>query len=159
MSDPFGAFQLYPEQKLALRIERPRVTAFEIFFLRNPPNRSSGRFGAAAARADVEPAAARRAAGAAHPLDRRRQRRIDPGRLMGIAAGFDKGAHGVSRLGLAQQHPMHAESEDLTELPGIEPDIGGVGAVDRRLDDDGWSAVTRARRPALDETAHVLGQP
>src|SRR5262249_23189690 len=91
MSDPLGAFQLDAEQKLAFRIERPGVTAFEIFSRRNAPTRSGGRFRAAAARADAEPTPVRRIAGAAHPLDRRWQSRINPGRLMGIAAGFDKG--------------------------------------------------------------------
>ena len=53
---------------------------------------------------------------------------------------------------------MHAAPEDLAELPGVEADIGGIGAVDRRLDDDGRRAVTRARRAALDEPAHVFGE-
>ena len=84
--------------------------------------------------------------------------RIDPAAMMRIAAGFDKGAHGIRQLGLAQQNAVHAAAEDLAELPGVEADIGGVGAVDRRLDDDGRRAVARARRSALDEAAHVLGQ-
>ena len=78
--------------------------------------------------------------------------------MMGIAAGFDKGAHRVRRLGLAHQDPVHTAAEDLAELPGVEADIGGVGAVDRRLDDDRRGTVARAGRAAIDETAHVLGE-
>src|SRR5882724_11105196 len=44
-----------------------------------------------------------------HPLDRRREGRIDPGRLVRITAGFDKGADGVRRLGLAQQDAVHPQ--------------------------------------------------
>ena len=53
---------------------------------------------------------------------------------------------------------MDAAAEDLAELPRIEPDIGGIGAVDRRLDNDRRRAVTRARRAALDEAPHVFGK-
>ena len=78
--------------------------------------------------------------------------------MMGIAAGFDKGAHRVRRLGLAHQDPVHTAAEDLAELPGVEADIGGVSAVDRRFDDDRRGTVARAGRAAIDETAHVLGE-
>jgi hypothetical protein len=59
-----------------------------------------------------------------------------------IAAGFDKGTDRVRRFGLAQQDPVHAAAEDLAELPGVEADIGGIGAVDRCLDDDGRGSVS-----------------
>ena len=36
--------------------------------------------------------------------------------------------------------------------------VGLVGAVDRRLDDHRRRAVARARRPAVDQPAHVLGE-
>ena len=78
---------------------------------------------------------------------------------MRIAAGFDKGAHRVRRLGLAQQQAVDAAAEDLAKLPGVEADIGGVGAVDRRLDDDRRRAVTGAGRAALDQARHVFGEP
>ena len=54
---------------------------------------------------------------------------------------------------------MHAAPEDLAELPGVEADIRLIGAVHRRLDDDRRRAVSRAGRPAIDQAAHVLGQP
>jgi hypothetical protein len=76
-----------------------------------------------------------------------------------IAAGFDKGAHGLGRLGLAQQHPVHAAAEDLAELPCVEADIGGVGAVDRRLDDDRRRAVPGVGRAAFHQPEHILGEP
>ncbi len=95
----------------------------------------------------------------AHALDRRGQRRIDPALMVRIAAGFDKGPHRALRFGLAQQHAMHAAPEDLAELPGIETDIGGVGAVDRGLDDDRRRAVPRTGRPGLGEARHVFGEP
>src|SRR6267142_5254356 len=93
-----------------------------------------------------------------HPLHRRREGRIDPGRLVRIAAGFDKGANGVRRLGLAQQDAMHPATKDLAELPGVEAHIGGVGTVDWSLDDDGRRAVPRASWAALDQTLHVFGK-
>src|SRR5205823_15131490 len=74
------------------------------------------------------------------------------------AAAFDKGADRRCRFRLTQQHAMHAAAEDLAELPGIEADICGVGAVDRRLDDDRRRAVTRARRATLDEAAHIFSE-
>ena len=76
----------------------------------------------APARADPEAALARLSGCSAQPLGRRRQGGIDPGGLMGIAAAFDKGAHRSSRLGLAQQHAVHAAAEDLAELPRVEAD-------------------------------------
>ena len=78
--------------------------------------------------------------------------------MVRIAAGFDKSAHGIRRLRLAQQDAVHAAAQDLAELPGVEVDIGGVDAVDRRFDDDGRGAVAGARRPAVDEAAHILGE-
>ena len=67
--------------------------------------------------------------------------RVDAIAMVRIAAGFDKGADGIRRFGLTQQDPVHAAAEDLAELPGVEAHIGSVGAVDRRLDDDGRSTV------------------
>src|SRR5216683_986837 len=93
-----------------------------------------------------------------HPLDRRREGRIGPGRLVRIAAGFDKGADSVRRLGLAQQDAVRPAAEDLAELPGVEPHVGGVGTVDRSLDDDGRRAVPRPSWTALDQTPHVFGK-
>src|SRR5438132_2751833 len=93
-----------------------------------------------------------------HPLDRRRQGRIDPGRLVRIAAGFDKGANGVRRLGLAQQDAMHPATKDLAELPGVEAHIGGIGTVDRSLDDDGRRAVPGGSWAGLDQTLHVFSK-
>ena len=75
---------------------------------------------------------------------------------MRIAAALDKGADRRGRLGLTQQHAMHAAAENLAELPRIEPDIRRVGAVDRRLDDDRRRAVAGARRAALDEPSHIF---
>jgi hypothetical protein len=72
-----------------------------------------------------------------HSLDRRGQVRVDPGRVVRIAAGFDKRADGVCRFGLTQQDPVHAAAEDLTELPSVEANISGICAVDRGFDDDG----------------------
>ncbi len=79
--------------------------------------------------------------------------------MVRIAAGFDKRSHGLGGFGLAQQDAVHAAAEDLTELPGVEADIVGVGAVDRRLDDDGGCRMPGAGRPALDEPPHVVGKP
>jgi hypothetical protein len=62
--------------------------------------------------------------------------------MMWIPARFDKGANGIRRLRLAEQHPVHATAKDLAELPGIEADIGGVGAIDRRFDDDRRSPMS-----------------
>ena len=59
MGDALGAFELDAEQQLAFPVERPGVAALEIFLRRDPPDRSGGRFGAAAARPDAEPSAAR----------------------------------------------------------------------------------------------------
>src|ERR1700738_4517934 len=92
-----------------------------------------------------------------HPLDRRREGRIDPGRLVRITAGFDKGADGVRRAGLAQQGAVPPATEDLAELPGVEAHIGGIGTVDRSLDDDGRRAVPRASWATIDKTLHVFG--
>jgi hypothetical protein len=38
---------------------------------------------------------------------------------MGIAAAFDKDAHRSSRLGLAQQHAVHAAAEDLASCHAL----------------------------------------
>ncbi len=54
---------------------------------------------------------------------------------------------------------MDAPPENLAELPGVEADIGGVGAVDRRFDDDRRGAVPGAGRTAFDEPRHVFGKP
>ncbi len=53
---------------------------------------------------------------------------------------------------------MHAAPEDLAELPGVVADVGFVGAVDWRLDDDRRGAVAGTGRAALDEAGHVFGQ-
>ena len=79
--------------------------------------------------------------------------------MVRIAARFDKGAHRVRPLGLAQQHPVHAAAEDLAELPGVEADVGGVGAVDRGLDDNRRGRVPGAGRPGLGQPGHVEGKP
>ncbi len=79
--------------------------------------------------------------------------------MVRIAAGFDEGAHGVGRFGLAHQNPVDAAAENLAELPGIEADIGGVGAVDRRLDDDSRGAMPGAGRAALSQPLHIFGEP
>jgi hypothetical protein len=78
--------------------------------------------------------------------------------MMRVAAGLDECPYRIRRLGLAQQDPMHAAAEDLTELPGIEPHIRFVGAVHRCLDDDRRRAMTGTRRAAIDHAAHVIGQ-
>ena len=54
---------------------------------------------------------------------------------------------------------MRAAAEDLAELPRVEADIGGVGAVDRRLDDNGRGTVPGARRPSLGQPPHIFGEP
>ena len=69
-----------------------------------------------------------------------------------------KGANAVRRLGLAQQDAVHPATKDLAELPGVKAHIGGVGTVDRSLDDDGRRAVPRASWAALDQTLHVFGK-
>ena len=104
------------------------------------------------------PAAARLSGCPAHSLGRRGQSLIDAGRLMRIAAAFYKGADRRRRFRLAEQQAVHAAAEDLAELPRIEADVCGIGAVDRRLDDDCRRAVTRAGRAALDEPAHIFGE-
>lgn len=78
--------------------------------------------------------------------------------MVGIAAGFDKGAGGVGGFGLAHQDPVHATAEDLAELPGIEADIGGVGAVHRGLDDDSRGAMPGAGRAAFSQPLHIFGE-
>src|SRR5205085_8844053 len=72
---------------------------------------------------------------------------------------LDKGAHRAGSLSLAQQNAMRAASENLAELPGIETDIRDVGAVNRRLDNDGRGAMARAGWAALDESLHVFAEP
>jgi hypothetical protein len=84
--------------------------------------------------------------------------RVDAIAMVRIAAGFNERADGIRRFGLAQQYPVYAAPEDLAELPGVDANICGVGAVDRRLDDDGRRAVARACRAGIDETAHVFGE-
>src|SRR6516165_3886096 len=78
--------------------------------------------------------------------------------MMRIPARFHKGANRFGRLGLAEQYPVHAAAKDLAELPGIEADIGGVGAINWRLDNDRRSPMPGARWPALHEPAHVRGK-
>src|SRR5260370_5312692 len=53
---------------------------------------------------------------------------------------------------------MRAAAEGLAKLPGIEPDIGRVGTVDRRLDDHCRGAMAGAGRPALDQPLQVFGE-
>src|SRR5262249_45368526 len=138
--------------------ERPRIALFEIFLGRDSPYRGSSRLRATAARAEPEPSAGVGLRCAMQPVDRRGNGRVDAVVMMRIAAEFDKGSDGIGRLGLPHQDPLHAAAEDLPELPGVKADIGSIGAVDRRLDDDGRCAVTRTRWAALDETPHVLGK-
>src|SRR5580704_5371409 len=78
---------------------------------------------------------------------------------MRVAAALDKGAHRTGGLRLAQQHAVRATAEDLAELPSVETDVGGVGAVDRRLDDDSRGAMARAGRAALDQALQIFGEP
>jgi hypothetical protein len=163
---PSGLFELDPEQQFALRIQRPGIAEFAVLRLRNAPDRRGARLRAAAAGAEAQWArfsavltVAPRAGLAAHPLHRGRQERIDCLEMMRVAAALDKGAHRAGILGLTQENAVHAAAEDLAELPGIEADIGGVGAVDRRFDDNCRGAVTRAGRAALDEALHVLAKP
>ena len=92
-------------------------------------------------------------------VERFRERRIMPGRLVRVAAGFDEGAHRVGGFRLAEQDAVHAAAEDLAELPGIEAHIRLVGAVHRRFDDHRGRAVAGAGRAAIDEAAHVFGEP
>jgi hypothetical protein len=78
---------------------------------------------------------------------------------MRITARFDKGAHHVGRFRLAQQYPMHPAAENLAELPGVEAHIVGVGAIDRRLDNNRGRAMAGSRRAALDQPLHVFAEP
>jgi hypothetical protein len=60
-----------------------------------------------------------------------------------------KRADGVCRFGLTQQRPVHATAEDLAELPSVEANISGIGAVDRGFDDDrGRSVPERVGPPS-----------
>jgi hypothetical protein len=78
---------------------------------------------------------------------------------MRIAAGLHKCEDGLRRFRLAQQDSVHAAAKDLAELPGVEANVGRVGAVNGGLDDDDRRAVARAGRAALDQAAHLLGEP
>src|SRR6266850_439475 len=138
MGDTGRAFDLYTEQKLARRIERPRLAAGEILLLINAPDRGCRRLRAAAARADAE--------------------LVDAKFVMREATSANELLHGVGRFRLAQQNAVHAACQDLAELPGVEGDGGAIDAVDRRLDDDGGGAMTGVGRPAIDQAAHVFGQ-
>ena len=77
---------------------------------------------------------------------------------MRIPRRLDEDAHGVGRLGLAQDDAVHATGQDLAQLPGVVAHARLVDAAHRRLDDHRWRPVARIRRPAVDEPAHVLGQ-
>src|SRR5215831_15977749 len=68
MGDPLRALELDAEQQLAIRVERPRIAVAQVRLPRNPPHWSGGRFRAATARADPEPAVARLGGRAAHPF-------------------------------------------------------------------------------------------
>src|SRR5215471_1090347 len=76
IGDALRALELDAEQQLALRVERPRVAALEIFLGRDAPYRRGGSLRAATARADAEPASCRLAGCAPHTLDGRRQGRV-----------------------------------------------------------------------------------
>src|SRR5437016_2215294 len=108
---------------------------------------------------EAEPARGRFTGGAVHSFDRRGQIRIDPGRMMRISGRFDKRANRTRRSRLAQQDSVNAAAEDLAELPGVEPQIGRVGAVDRGFDNDGRRVAARTGRAALNQAAHVFGEP
>src|ERR1051325_5027159 len=138
MLDAGRAFDLYTEQKLALRIERPGLAAGEILLLINAPDGSGGRLRTAAAAADTD--------------------LVDASFVVREAAGADELLHGVGRFRLAEQDAMHAASQDLAELPGIVGHVRPVDAVDRRLDDHRGRAMARVGRPAIDHAAHVVGQ-
>ena len=95
----------------------------------------------------------------AHPFDRGGQGRVDARAVMRITARFDKGPHRVGQFRLAQQYPMHPAAENLAELPGVEAHIVGVGAIDRRLDNNRGRAMAGSRRTALDQPRHVFAEP
>src|SRR5262249_13673779 len=138
VGDARRALDLDAEQKLAGRIERPRLATGEVFLLIDAPDGRRGRLRAAAAAADPE---------LVHAL-----------LVVRKAAGPHELGDGVGALGLAQQDAMGAAAQDLAELPGSEGDVGPVDAVDRRLDDDGGRAMARIGRPAVDQAAHVVLQ-
>jgi hypothetical protein len=121
MGDAGRAFDLYSEQKLALRIERPRLAAGKILLLINAPDRRRSRLRTAAAGADAELVSAKF--------------------VVREAAGAHEFAHGLGRFRLAEQNAVHAAAQDLAELPGVVGHVGPVDAIDRRLDDDGRGAV------------------
>jgi len=77
---------------------------------------------------------------------------------MRIAAAFDKRPRRAGALRLAQQYTMRAAAKNLAELPRVEADIRLVGAIDRRLDDDGRRAMTGACRSAIDQPLEILSE-
>src|SRR5437762_4413719 len=164
--DPFWAFELDAEQQFAPRVERPGIAELAVFGFRDAADRRRARFRTAATRAETKRlclagigAVAVRTALAPHALQRGRREGIDTFEVMRVAAALDKGAHCAGRLGLAQQDAMHAAPEDLAELPGVVADIGDVGAVDRRLDNDCRRAVAGAGRASLDQALQIFLKP
>src|SRR5260370_41497416 len=105
MGDTRRAFDLYTEQKLALRIERPRLAAGEILLLINAPDRGRCRLRPAAARAVAD------LVGACF--------------VMREAAGGGELPHRLGRLRLAEQDAVPAAGPSPAVMPGIE---GAVGA-------------------------------
>src|ERR1700735_2377315 len=95
---------------------------------------------------------------AAHALNRRGDRLVHASRMVRITAGFDERPHRIGGFCLAQQNAMPAATENLTELPSIEPYIRRVDAVDRCLDDNRRRAVAGPRWAAVDQPSHVRRQ-
>src|SRR6266700_3798609 len=58
IGDAFGAFELHPQQQVALRIERPGIAARHVVFGGQAPDRRRGGFRSAPPRADAEQLAA-----------------------------------------------------------------------------------------------------
>ena len=132
IGDTLGAFQLDPQQELAARAERLRITACHVLLGRQAPYPCGSHFRPATAGTEAEPARARFTAGAVHSFDRRGQVRIDPGRMMRIAARFDKRANGAHRFRLAQQDSVNAAAEDLAELPGVKRTLAASVPLPKR---------------------------
>src|SRR5207248_11550363 len=110
MLDTGRTFDLYTEQKFALGVEWPGLGALEILCLVKAPDRSGSRLRAAAAGADAE--------------------LVGANFVVREPAGAHELLHRICVLRLAQQDAVHAASQDLAELPGVEGDVRAVDAVD-----------------------------
>ena len=165
MGDPLGALDLDAEQQLALRVERPGIAALRDIPRRDPPDRR--RRVASEPRPRVPtPSRGRlsprprpdRRRGAAHALERRGERRIDA-----LRDGADSGR---PRRRRGRRRPIRPG----TAAPRARRAPGSGGTASRwrahwprrcrspALDDHRRRAVARARRPAVDQPAHVLGE-